>query len=87
MAPLPLSDILHLGQQLDEFLFALGLVLAGFSFRHLRDVHRAEFRPAHRTELRLFVKIIRQILIVHRARGVRISENSNCLFQSNKNRA
>src|SRR5947207_15024751 len=62
-------DVLHLRQQLDEFLFALRLVLARLRFRHLSDVHRAEFRTAPRAELRLFVKIIAKIFVVHGLRG------------------
>src|SRR5260370_25520283 len=57
--PPPSSGALHLCQQLHEFLLPFGLVVAAFGFRHLRDVHRAKFRPAHRAELRFFIKIIR----------------------------
>src|SRR5882724_7184677 len=56
---------LHLCQQFDELLLSFGLIVAALGVCHLRDVHRAEFRPAHRAELRLFVNIVRQILIVH----------------------
>src|SRR5882724_3878956 len=55
---------LHLCQQFDELLLSFGLVVAALGVCHLRDVHR--------TELRLFVEIIRQILIVHCARSRRI---------------
>src|SRR6266481_7047215 len=63
---------LHFCQQLHKLLLPLRLVVPAFGIRHLRDVHRAEFRPAHRAELRLFVEIIGKILIVHLPRRFRI---------------
>src|SRR5215472_9942685 len=66
------SCTLNLDQQFRKFLFAFGLVLAGFGFGHLRDVHGAEFWAAHGAELRFFVKVVGQIFVVHGARGVRI---------------
>src|SRR3977135_1291078 len=63
---------LHLCQQFDELLFPFGLVVATLGVRHLRDVHRAELRPAHRAELCLFVEVIGKILIMHRPCSRRI---------------
>ena len=58
-SPARILRALHLGQQFHEFLLPLALVVPAFRICKLRNVHRAEFRPAHRAELRLFVKIIR----------------------------
>src|ERR1700688_1870932 len=55
----------YLGEQLDEFLFALGLVVAALGFGELRDVHGAEFRPTHGAELGFFVKVVGQVFVVH----------------------
>src|ERR1700674_4039679 len=55
-------------QKLDKFLFPLGLVVAAFGLRQLRDIHRAELRPAHRTEFRFFIEVIGKIFVVHRLR-------------------
>src|ERR1035441_9398355 len=38
----------------------------------LRNLHRAEFRPAHRAEMRHFVRLLGQRLVVILARGLRI---------------
>ena len=38
----------------------------------LRDLHRTEFRPAHRAEMRQLVRLLRQRLVVILARGVGI---------------
>src|SRR6185437_4626163 len=38
----------------------------------LRDLHRAEFRPAHGAEMRHLVRLLWQGLVVIFARGVRI---------------
>ena len=46
-------------QQLDEFLFAFGLILSGLGFGQLRDVHGAELWAAHGAELRFLVKVVR----------------------------
>src|SRR5579859_2238152 len=53
------------GQQLHKFLLTLGLVVPAFRFRQLRDVHRAELRPAHRAEFRFLVEIVGQVFVVH----------------------
>jgi hypothetical protein len=58
---------LHLFEQLGEFLLALFLVEALIGFGNSRCIHRAEFRPAHGTEFRLVVEIVRERLIVHLA--------------------
>src|SRR5947209_14667471 len=51
----------YFGQQLNELLFPLGLIMATFSFRQLRDVHGAEFWSAHGAELRFLVEVIGKI--------------------------
>src|SRR5262245_59409773 len=60
---------LHFDQKLGEFLFAFGLVLAGFGFGELRDVHGAEFRAAHGAEFRFLVEIVGKRFVVHGASG------------------
>ena len=44
--------------------------LGGVVAHVLRDLHRAEFRPAHRTEVRDLVRVLRQRLVVHTSRAV-----------------
>src|SRR5258708_21991743 len=68
----PCLRALDFDQEVSEFLFAFGLVLAGLRFGQLSDIHRAEFRAAHRAEFRFLVKIIWQRFIVHGFRGFRI---------------
>jgi len=53
-----LAGGLHFGEQFDEFLLALGLIVATFGVRQLSNVHGAEFGPAHGAELRFLVKIV-----------------------------
>ena len=60
---------LHLYEEVGEFLLAFGLVLAGFGFGKLRDVHRAELRSAHGAEFRFLVEIVGERLVVHGASG------------------
>lgn len=64
--------VLYSRQQLDEFLFALGLVLTRLGFGELRDVHGAELGPAHRAKLRFLVEVVGKIFVVHRFCGWRI---------------
>jgi hypothetical protein len=66
------SRSLDLYQEFGEFLFAFGLVFAGFGFRQLRDVHGAEFRAAHGAEFRFLVEIVWQRFVVHGAGGFRV---------------
>src|SRR5262249_15677496 len=49
---------LHFPQEFSEFLLPLRLILARFGFGELRNVHRAELRPAHGAELGFLVKIV-----------------------------
>src|ERR1700729_2733819 len=44
----------------------------GLLAKILGDLHRAEFRPAHRAEMRHLVTVLRQGLVVELARGVGI---------------
>src|SRR5580704_9549103 len=58
-------------QELARLLFHAGHRL-GFLAKVLRDLHRAEFRPAHRAEMRHLVPVFRQGLVVELARGIGI---------------
>src|SRR5260370_17311546 len=57
---LDLLLLLDLGQELDEFLLALGLVVASGGVGKLRSVHGAEFRAAHGAELSFLVEVVGQ---------------------------
>jgi len=46
------------------------MILPGVALCNLRDIHGAEFRAAHGTELRVLVKIIGQSFVMHAARGI-----------------
>src|SRR5689334_6654844 len=70
---------LDFDQKLGEFLFAFGLVLAGFGFGQLRDVHGAEFRAAHGAELGFFVEVVGKRFVVHGASGFGIERKFKLL--------
>src|SRR5262249_13771833 len=75
---------LDFDQQLSKFLFAFGLVLAGLGFGQLRDVHRAEFRAAHRTKLGFLVEVVGKRLVVHGASGFGIERKVELLVPIEK---
>src|SRR5579863_3306591 len=60
-----MSGALDFDQEVGEFLFAFGLVLAGFGFGELGDVHGAEFGPTHGAELGFLVKVVGERFVVH----------------------
>src|SRR6266566_3527909 len=70
---------LHFYQEVGEFLFALGLVLAGLRFGQLGDVHAAELWSAHRAEFRFLIKIVGERFVVHGFRGFRIERKFKLL--------
>src|SRR5579863_4268723 len=61
---------LDFGQQLNESLLTLRLVLPCVAFGELGDVHGTEFGAAHGAELGVLVKIVGQSFVVHAPSGV-----------------
>src|ERR1041385_6301450 len=59
------SCALDFHQELGEFLFAFGLVFAGFGFSELCDIHAAEFWAAHGAEFGFLVEIVGKRFVVH----------------------
>src|ERR1043166_1511467 len=59
------SRALDFHQELGEFLFAFGLVFAGFGFSELCDIHAAEFWAAHGAEFGFLVEIVGKRFVVH----------------------
>src|SRR3989338_2285812 len=57
------------GEQLDELLAALRLVLPEILVHLLAGVHGAELGPAHRAEGGFLVVVVAQGLVMHRAGG------------------
>src|SRR5450830_1787726 len=81
LAAFLLEPLRLFGQALGHFHIYRIDALVGRVFTHfLGDFHRAELRPAHRTEMRDLGRVLRQGFVVIRARGVRVEAEVELVF-------
>src|SRR5450830_1760697 len=88
LAAFLLEPLRLFGQALGHFHIYRIDALVGRVFTHfLGDFHRAELRPAHRTEMRDLGRVLRQGFVVIRACGIRVEARLNWSSQRNSKRA
>src|SRR5450830_1290389 len=81
LAAFLLEPLRLFGQALGHFHIYRIDALVGRVFTHfLGDFHRAELRPAHRTEMRDLGRVLRQGFVVIRACGVRVEAEVELVF-------
>src|SRR5471032_3376761 len=76
-----LEPLCLLGQALGHVhIHRFNALVGGVLTHFLGDLHRAEFRPAHRAEVRDLGRVFRQGFVVIRARGVRVQAEVELVF-------